>query len=106
MVSKRLKQKGVPAIENGHRLESLKLGCESVSGPEGWLQSEPRGAAHGSCGQVIKKLRPEILAEHEGTVIFKVMGADTAERYPGEISGPTVIMSRNGSNLSLRNTIT
>merc|ERR1712216_418256 len=38
-----------------------------------------------------------LLAERPGAMIFKVVGADTAVRYQGELKGPLVVVGREGS---------
>ena len=34
--SKRLRQKGAEAMTDEHRLEALKIGCETIGGTNGW----------------------------------------------------------------------
>ena len=83
-----------------HRLEALKVGCESIGGANGWIRPEPRGIDCTSRRQLIKALRLEIFKEDKNVEIFNVMGADTAQRFPSEIQKRTVIINRTGSGNS------
>eukprot|EP00927_Polykrikos_kofoidii_P073791 TRINITY_DN69816_c0_g1_i1.p1 TRINITY_DN69816_c0_g1~~TRINITY_DN69816_c0_g1_i1.p1 ORF type:complete len:507 (-),score=65.23 TRINITY_DN69816_c0_g1_i1:212-1669(-) len=102
--SKRLKQKGVPSVLDKHRLAALQLGCDAVG--QDWLVSEARGVEFGSGHRLVQGLSSELLAEVPNARIFKLVGSDTAVRYPNELKkGPTVVVCREGSTETLRKKI-
>lgn len=101
----RLAQKGAEALTDQHRLAALRLGCDSVPGPRGWLIAEPRGVNFGSGSALVNGLQHELQQEAPGALLFKVVGADTALRYRGERKGHVVIICRKGSTEAFRKEI-
>jgi len=105
---RRLLRKGAEPVTDAHRLAALQLACDAtceVVGPPGWLMPEGRGVKCGSGSQFVKMLLAELTARAPGAVLFKLVGADTAVRYPGELSAPTVVVCRQGSTADVHRII-
>eukprot|EP00931_Biecheleriopsis_adriatica_P050067 TRINITY_DN28981_c0_g2_i1.p1 TRINITY_DN28981_c0_g2~~TRINITY_DN28981_c0_g2_i1.p1 ORF type:complete len:485 (+),score=79.93 TRINITY_DN28981_c0_g2_i1:75-1529(+) len=98
----RLARKGAEAVIDYHRLEALRIGCDSMLETRGWLAPEPRGVDFGSGGQLVNGLSSEFYAQEPQATIFKVIGADVAVRYRGELKGPTVVVCREGSTKAVQ----
>lgn len=105
---KRLLKKGAEPVSDAHRLAALQLACDAmceVDGPAGWLVPDGRGMEYGSGSQFVRGLHAELTAEAPGAVLFKLIGADTAVRYPNELLTPTVVVCRQGSTPELHRVI-
>jgi len=106
-----VQRKGAEAVTDSHRLAALQLACDAIcgaeqTGPPGWLMPDARGVEYGSGHQFAKALTPELVALAPGAAVFKVIGADTAVRYPTEMCKlPTVVVCRQGSTEALHRVI-
>jgi len=96
---------GAEPVTDAHQLTALRLGCEAMPGPSGWLVPDGRGVDYGSGTQLIQALLPALLAEAPGSVVFRVIGADVAVRYHWELTGPTVVVCCQGSTDALRRAV-
>jgi nicotinic acid mononucleotide adenylyltransferase len=75
-----IKKCGRDAIDDAHRFEALRLACKDAEGPQGWLYADFRGVNHTSGRSLISVLEPEVRKEHEGAVVFDILGSDVVDR--------------------------
>ena len=98
-----LKTKCEWALSEEERLHCIRLACDDHEEAKDWIQGDLQGIrlksgsryrAHVQEGEDDRATSP---LEQEVTV-FKVIGEDVEERFPKEIIGPTVVVSRKNAN--------
>ena len=107
---RQLLKKGAEPVTDSQRMAALQLACGAVNdeagtGLPGWLVPEIRGTRCWSGSQFARALRTELMEEAPDAMIFKVIGSDTAVRYPRELLDSTVVVCRHESTEALRWTI-